>query len=179
MRKSATEKKTQTRQPGGSTQAAQSIDPATSVRQPKIASSPPPGFARQQPEGSAKSVATSKGKNVDLWFDHPNAQAVFVAGTFNHWQPDATPLKHESGDKWVAHLNLQPGTYEYRFVADGQWYDDPAQPSTGRIPSAAIIRYRRSRLHARRDNSRKANWHFNPRATRGGPLDKQPESQRL
>lgn len=126
MRKSATEKKAPTRQPGGSAQAAQSINPPASGRQPTAASSPPPGFAPQRTQGSAKTATAGKGKEVELWFDHPNAQAVFVAGTFNHWQPNATPLKHESGDKWVAHLDLKPGTYEYRFVADGQWYDDPA-----------------------------------------------------
>lgn len=28
--------------------------------------------------------------------------------------------------KWAKELALPPGRYEYRFVVDGQWVDDPA-----------------------------------------------------
>ena len=28
--------------------------------------------------------------------------------------------------RWTKELSLAPGRYEYRFVADGQWLDDPA-----------------------------------------------------
>lgn len=27
--------------------------------------------------------------------------------------------------RWVKELTLPPGRYEYRFVIDGQWVDDP------------------------------------------------------
>jgi len=55
----------------------------------------------------------------------PNAQVVFVAGSFNDWQPGAIPLQKREGDRWVVELTLDPGRYEYRFVVDGRWTDDP------------------------------------------------------
>ncbi|HVM46485.1 MAG TPA: glycogen-binding domain-containing protein [Candidatus Acidoferrum sp.] len=62
----------------------------------------------------------------------PKARQVFIVGTFNDWQPTATPLRKCGGDRWLLDLALKPGRYEYRFVVDGQMTDDP-----GRSPEAA------------------------------------------
>lgn len=58
--------------------------------------------------------------------DAPHAGAVAVAGSFNDWSPDVCPLKRGKDGAWQATLLLPPGRYEYRFVVDGQWRDDPA-----------------------------------------------------
>jgi 1,4-alpha-glucan branching enzyme len=55
----------------------------------------------------------------------PDAQAVFVAGSFNGWQPAAMPLQKQAGGRWVVELTIEPGRHEYRFIVDGQWRDDP------------------------------------------------------
>lgn len=57
--------------------------------------------------------------------NHSTARTVTVAGTFNGWHPESTPLGRVQQDEWVAELSLAPGDYEYRFVVDGQWVDDP------------------------------------------------------
>lgn len=44
-----------------------------------------------------------------------DAQAVFVAGSFNDWDPTATPMTRD-GDRWVVELDLPPGAYPYKFV---------------------------------------------------------------
>jgi hypothetical protein len=38
----------------------------------------------------------------------------------------ANPLKKNKEGTWSTALNLFPGTYEYRFIVDGKWKDDPA-----------------------------------------------------
>lgn len=53
------------------------------------------------------------------------AHAVFVAGSFNDWRPDLTPLRNSREGGWETTLSLPPGDYEYRFVVDGEWVDDP------------------------------------------------------
>lgn len=55
----------------------------------------------------------------------PQAREVMVAGNFNSWRPDATPLKDTGDGKWVVCLMLRSGQYEYRFIVDGQWSEDP------------------------------------------------------
>ena len=65
-----------------------------------------------------------------LTFCAPEAKAVQVAGTFNGWRPEANPMQHQGAGEWVVRLMLKSGRYEYRFVVDGVWVDDP-QSDTG------------------------------------------------
>ena len=53
------------------------------------------------------------------------AKSVSVAGTFNDWNPQKTPLKRNGGG-WKTTVTLPRGRYEYRFVVDGQWVADPS-----------------------------------------------------
>lgn len=55
----------------------------------------------------------------------PEAKAVFVAGAFNEWKPDATPLHPQPGGEWSVVLPLPPGHHEFKFVIDGQWCCEP------------------------------------------------------
>ena len=57
---------------------------------------------------------------------YPRAGSVQVAGDFNNWQPEQTPMK-KVGDSgvWQTEMNLSPGRYRYRLVVDGQWQQDP------------------------------------------------------
>ena len=48
---------------------------------------------------------------------------VYLAGTFNGWNAEATPMKKE-GAEFVIDLFLPVGEYQYKFVADGQWITD-------------------------------------------------------
>src|SRR5689334_22146714 len=51
----------------------------------------------------------------------PDAHEVFVAGSFNSWNPCSTPLTNIGRGRWVKELSLAPGRYEYQFVVDGRW----------------------------------------------------------
>jgi len=58
------------------------------------------------------------------------AESVSIAGTFNGWKSNATPMREKSG-VWSAILVLPPGSYEYMFVEDGErWVTDPLAPQT-------------------------------------------------
>jgi 1,4-alpha-glucan branching enzyme len=71
-------------------------------------------------------VATRESQRVLLELTWPGAQAVFIAGSFNDWHPSASPMLRLSDGTWAKELVLAPGSYEYRFVVDGQWVGDPA-----------------------------------------------------
>lgn len=53
----------------------------------------------------------------------PQASTVFVAGTFNDWDPTARRMKRakKSEPVFVAVLDLPPGRHEFKYVVDGQW----------------------------------------------------------
>lgn len=49
---------------------------------------------------------------------------VYVAGTFNNWDPESIPLVEKDGVYSVT-LTLEPGEYEYKFIVNGFWTMDP------------------------------------------------------
>jgi len=55
----------------------------------------------------------------------PGAKTVCVAGSFNEWKPERTPLVPKGNGRWVGDLAVKPGRHEYLFVVDGQWLPDP------------------------------------------------------
>ena len=86
-----------------------------------------------------KANAAAKGASgragcVCLALTHPTAQEVCIAGSFNDWHPTVTPMIRLEDGKWAKELALPPGRYEYRFIVDGQWVDDPA--ATELIPNS-------------------------------------------
>lgn len=51
---------------------------------------------------------------------------VFVAGSFNNWDPTDKEMIDKKGDGvFAVTLTLAPGTYQYKFVIDGTWCADP------------------------------------------------------
>jgi hypothetical protein len=59
----------------------------------------------------------------------PDARAVYLAGTFNDWNPRATPMMRK-GNEWTVALPLKPMGYSYKFIVDGVWKLDPANPES-------------------------------------------------
>ena len=67
-----------------------------------------------------------KTRRVQVEFIDPVAESVGIAGTFNDWRPEVTPMINLGAGRWVKDLVLPPGAYEYCLVLDGsQWVTDP------------------------------------------------------
>ena len=70
-------------------------------------------------------------QEIVLTFSDPEAKVVNIAGDFNGWRPEFTPLEHRGAGEWAVRLMLRSGQYEYRFVVDGRWCEDPG--ASGRV----------------------------------------------
>lgn len=55
---------------------------------------------------------------------------VYVAGTFNDWDPKRHRLTATDGGVLSTTLSLPRGTHEYKFVVDGIWCVDPSCAET-------------------------------------------------
>jgi len=58
-----------------------------------------------------------------------SAKRVILAGTFNNWNTNELVMG-KTAEGWKLHHNLAPGNYEYKFIVDGKWITDPANPYT-------------------------------------------------
>ena len=75
------------------------------------------------------------GKNVNLQLAVKPGSEVFVAGTFNDWDPKQHRMSDNPGSGHCKiTLVLPPGRHEYKFVVDGEWLVDPNCPES--VPNA-------------------------------------------
>lgn len=72
-------------------------------------------------EGQAQAAL----KTTAFSFQDPAAKAVFLAGTFNDWDPSAIGMERSLEGRWTVELRLKPGRYEYKFIVDGEWCCHP------------------------------------------------------
>jgi hypothetical protein len=83
-----------------------------------------------QPGGSPPPTMPEGVVTVRFVLAAPDARQVSVAGTFNQWDPRATPLVRTGSGVWTATLRLPAGQHQYAFVVDGErWVPDPAAPA--------------------------------------------------
>jgi type 1 glutamine amidotransferase len=57
-----------------------------------------------------------------------NARSVRVSGSFCNWSPGGLKMENVR-DGWQLPLYLPEGTHTYKFIIDGNWVTDPANPN--------------------------------------------------
>lgn len=58
----------------------------------------------------------------------PDAKEVYLVGDFNDWEVSRKSLMAPNNGTWKKTVNLMDGMHRYRFVVDGKWTEDPANP---------------------------------------------------
>lgn len=76
------------------------------------------------------SVLDRKRKGVVFDILAPEAKTVSLAGDFNQWEQMGIPLKKGRNGQWKTKVSLPSGSYEYKFIIDGQWRIDPNNDQT-------------------------------------------------
>lgn len=64
-------------------------------------------------------------KRIEFSYHAPEAERVAVTGSFCGWD-DPVELNKDDSGRWRTTVALPAGDYEYRFLVDGEWRDDPA-----------------------------------------------------
>ncbi|MDD5438762.1 MAG: helix-turn-helix domain-containing protein [Candidatus Omnitrophica bacterium] len=64
-------------------------------------------------------------KCVDFELMAPEAKKVSLTGSFNSWAKTGIEMAKSKAGLWKTTVNLKPGKYEYKFIVDGQWWNDP------------------------------------------------------
>jgi len=78
-----------------------------------------------------KAGRTDLSKNVVFSFDDaPGARTVLVLGDFNDWNQKGGVMKKNQKGVWGKTISVAPGTYQYKFLVDGDWRIDPGCKET-------------------------------------------------
>jgi len=70
-----------------------------------------------------------KGNTTFRLKGYADANIVVLAGSFNDWNQSQYIFGREN-DEWVCRIDLEPGKHAYKFIVDGNWLLDPANPNT-------------------------------------------------
>ncbi|TDY11445.1 hypothetical protein [Meridianimaribacter flavus] len=62
---------------------------------------------------------------------YENAKNVILSGSFNRWDEHLFKMT-KTTNGWELTLDLKPGEYQYKFIVDGNWIEDPDNPSKKR-----------------------------------------------
>lgn len=81
-------------------------------------------------KSQAQSNSTAKKRRVTFSMQAGTANQVLLAGDFNQWSLKTHPMKKDDKGIWNRTLMLHPGNYEYKFIIDGQWHQDPENECT-------------------------------------------------
>src|SRR5688500_7242935 len=73
-------------------------------------------------------ASKSPPRHVSFEFFAPEAAQVLLAGEFNNWEAETTPLYRGADGTWHIALALPAGIYRYKFVVDSVWRCSPDQP---------------------------------------------------
>ena len=72
----------------------------------------------------------AQGRKVLFTLATAPGHTVAVAGSFNDWDPAFTPMEYDKiNNLYRTDVYLKAGEYEYKFVVDGEWLLDEANPS--------------------------------------------------
>jgi 1,4-alpha-glucan branching enzyme len=55
----------------------------------------------------------------------PDAKEVYLVGEFNDWNASQYRLRRYKHGTYKKKLQLKPGSYQYLFLVDGEWWTDP------------------------------------------------------
>jgi 1,4-alpha-glucan branching enzyme len=72
-----------------------------------------------------KSKQKIKNRRVTFSLEAIAAKEVILTGNFNDWSLKKHPMRRDETGMWNKTVMLSPGKYEYKFLVDGQWREDP------------------------------------------------------
>jgi len=112
-----------------SAKAASTAKPATK-KKPLARAAKSPTEVTKQPAKLKAAPARSVDPTQTITFSYfaPQACSVLVAGDFTEWAASPISLVKEEDGTWKTTVLLQPGSYQYRLLVDGQWQNDPGCP---------------------------------------------------
>lgn len=85
-----------------------------------------------------KAKKTSSKIKQTFTFEAPEAGSVKLAGDFTDWEKAAKNMRKLKNGTWKTTISLEPSDYEYRFLVDGEWTNDPFAEETRANPFGTV-----------------------------------------
>jgi len=111
------------------TPATTAVAPKTVAAKATTAKAPTKSVApKKTAKKPAAKAATPKAPAkpaIEFSLFAPDAKEVLVVGEFDNWDTTKNKMRRDKDGNWKKKITLAPGQYEYRFLVDGNWQNDP------------------------------------------------------
>ena len=64
-------------------------------------------------------------KRITFKLEASEAKEAILVADFNNWDVKKHRMKKDNKGRWTKIVTLAPGRYEYKFLVDRQWQNDP------------------------------------------------------
>jgi 1,4-alpha-glucan branching enzyme len=64
-------------------------------------------------------------RRITFKLEASEAKEAILVGDFNSWDLKKHTMKKDDKGRWTKIVTLAPGGYEYKFLIDGEWQNDP------------------------------------------------------
>ena len=75
---------------------------------------------------SQKQNKKAQKRRITFKLEASEAKEAILAGDFNSWDTKKHIMKRDNKGGWSKIVTLAPGSYEYKFLVDGEWQNDPS-----------------------------------------------------
>ncbi|MFA5087573.1 MAG: helix-turn-helix domain-containing protein [Candidatus Omnitrophota bacterium] len=89
-------------------------------------------------EGGESMAVKAGGKKTTFELKAPAAKKVALTGDFNSWDKSGIAMEKDKNGLWKTSVSLKPGKHQYKFIVDGQWWNDPANKNTVMNPLGTL-----------------------------------------
>ena len=72
-----------------------------------------------------KQKKKTQNRRITFKLEASEAKEAILVGDFNNWDVKKHRMKKDNKGRWTKIVTLAPGRYEYKFLVDGQWQNDP------------------------------------------------------
>ena len=72
-----------------------------------------------------KQKQKTQNRRITFKLEASEAKEAILVGDFNSWDLKKHTMKKDDKGRWTKIVTLAPGMYEYKFLVDGQWQNDP------------------------------------------------------
>ena len=74
----------------------------------------------------ARQTKKTEKRRITFKLEASEAKEAILVGDFNRWDEKKHIMKRDRKGRWTKIVTLSPGSYEYKFLVDGQWHNDPS-----------------------------------------------------
>jgi 1,4-alpha-glucan branching enzyme len=72
----------------------------------------------------------AKSRRIQFEYNNNEATSVFLVGDFNAWNRKKHEMEKKDDGIYRKTLMLSPKPYQYKFIVDGKWKNDPLNKMT-------------------------------------------------